>query len=68
MAGSAVQESEKPDGFRTLRHGVGIGTKTRYRDEQSDWACAEVIVFNKVLSDAEAQVVERYLEFKYGFV
>jgi hypothetical protein len=35
-------------------------------DEQSDWACAEV-VFDKVLSDAEAQVVES-LEFKYGFV
>jgi hypothetical protein len=25
---------------------------------KSDWACAEVIVFSKVLSDAEAQVVE----------
>jgi hypothetical protein len=35
---------------------VSIGTKTRYQDEQVIGHA--VIVFNKVLSDAEAQVVE----------
>ena len=35
--------------------------------EPSDWACAEVIVYNRTLSTAEIEKVEGYLYGKYGF-
>jgi hypothetical protein len=57
----------KSSKFRALFHGAGIGTKTRYSREQSDWACAEVILFDRELNNAECATVERYLELKYGF-
>jgi hypothetical protein len=50
-----------------LQHGVAIGTTTVYSREQSDWACAEVIVFDRRLSDQEVSRIEQYLLQKYGF-
>jgi hypothetical protein len=35
-------------------------------NERSDWACAEVVVFDKNLSGAEIASVESYLAAKYG--
>jgi hypothetical protein len=39
LAGESVMEGRKSSKFRALFHGAGIGTKTRYSREQSDWAC-----------------------------
>jgi hypothetical protein len=66
LAGESVMEGRKSSKFRALFHGAGIGTKTRYSREQSD-ACAEVILFDRELNNAECATVERYLELKYGF-
>lgn len=37
-----------------------------YSPEYSDWACAEVIVYNRTLTAAEYVSVENYLAAKYG--
>lgn len=54
--------------FRPLSSGPAIGIHAKYSREQSDWACAEVIVFDQRLSDKQVAEVEKYLELKYGFV
>lgn len=52
---------------KPLQHGVAIGTTTAYSREQSDWACAEVLVFARRLSNYDVSRVEEYLQRKYGF-
>lgn len=42
---------------------LGINTWT---SELSTWQCAEVIVYNRTLSSAEYQLVENYLNNRYG--
>ena len=44
-----------------------IGLNYGYYGEPSDWACAEVIVFNRTLTTPEIEKVEGYLYGKYGF-
>ena len=67
LAGESVRDGRVSGKFRPLFHGAGIGTRTKYSREQSDWACAEAILFDRVLSNEECAKVERYLELKYGF-
>jgi hypothetical protein len=67
LADGRVFEGREANGFKPLHHGVGIGPYTNSPNEQSDWACAEVVVFDRRLSNAECSIVERYLELKYGF-
>lgn len=37
-----------------------------YSAERSDWQCAEVIVFNRTLTQTEYEQVEQYLSMKYS--
>jgi hypothetical protein len=47
--------------------GVGINQfGGQYSDERSDWACAEIIVFEGNLADGDIRAVESYLINKYG--
>lgn len=47
--------------------GVGINQfGGQYNNERSDWACAEIVVFDGNLSDADIRAVETYLINKYG--
>ena len=34
--------------------------------EPSDWMCAELIVYNRILSSGEYTMLEGYMQFKYG--
>jgi hypothetical protein len=34
--------------------------------EASDWMCAELIVYNRILSSGEYTMLEGYMQFKYG--
>jgi hypothetical protein len=64
------RRTAKMDGraFKPLPHGAAIGEEAAYTSEASDWACAEVLLFDSILSAADVRKVERYLEIKYGFV
>ena len=51
----------------TNPRGVGINQfGGQYNNERSDWACAEIVVFEGNLSDADVRAVENYLINKYG--
>jgi hypothetical protein len=54
-------------GEGTNPRGVGINQfGGRHNNERSDWACAEVIVFEGNLGDAEMRAIEAYVIAKYG--
>jgi hypothetical protein len=66
LAGESVMEGENlaNSGRYSMVQESVLRPDTR---EQSDWACAEVILFDRELNNAECATVERYLELKYGF-
>lgn len=45
---------------------LGLNYGNYYATESSDWQCAEVIVFNRTLTQTEYEQVEQYLSMKYS--
>ena len=45
---------------------LGLNYGNYYATEASDWQCAEVIVFNRTLTQTEYEQVEQYLSMKYS--
>jgi hypothetical protein len=62
-----VNRSKSGGGGRSAPRGVGINQfGGQYNNERSDWACAEIVVFDGALSEAEGRAVEQYFVSKYG--
>ena len=45
---------------------LGLNYGNYYASQPSDWQCAEVIVFNRTLTQTEYEQVEQYLSMKYS--